>query len=99
MCRGIRRCQLACAAPPALWFWRVAYDRLTERWAGDARRGRTASSPGTGRGGRTIVSRLRAVIVDDEPLSRRAMRQLLDARGDVEVIAECPDAITAEPRL
>jgi two-component system LytT family response regulator len=38
------------------------------------------------------VTRLRAVIVDDEPLSRRAMRQLLDARGDVEVIAELDDA-------
>lgn len=33
-------------------------------------------------------SRLRAVIVDDEPLSRRAMRQLLDARSDVEVVGE-----------
>jgi len=34
------------------------------------------------------MTRLRAVIVDDEPLSRRAMRQLLDARDDVEVVAE-----------
>ena len=32
--------------------------------------------------------RLRAVIVDDEPLSRRAMRQLLDDRPDIEVVAE-----------
>jgi DNA-binding LytR/AlgR family response regulator len=32
--------------------------------------------------------RLRAVIVDDEPLSRRAMRQLLDARPDVEIVGE-----------
>ena len=32
-------------------------------------------------------TRLRCVIVDDEPLSCRAMRQLLDARDDVEVIA------------
>ena len=32
--------------------------------------------------------RLRAIIVDDEPLSRRAMRQLLDVRSDVEVLAE-----------
>jgi two-component system, LytTR family, response regulator len=42
------------------------------------------------------MRQLRAVIVDDEPLSRRAMRQLLDARGDVEVIAECADAMIAE---
>jgi two-component system LytT family response regulator len=38
---------------------------------------------------------LRAVIVDDERLSRRAMRQLLDARGDIEVVAECADAASA----
>lgn len=33
-------------------------------------------------------SRLRAVIIDDEPLSRRAMRQLLDDRPDVDVVGE-----------
>jgi DNA-binding LytR/AlgR family response regulator len=38
------------------------------------------------------VTRLRAVIVDDEPLSRRAMRQLLDARGDIDVVAALEDA-------
>ena len=37
--------------------------------------------------------RLRAVVVDDEPLSRRAMRQLLDPRADVEVVAECASAV------
>ena len=42
---------------------------------------------------------LRAVIVDDERLSRRAMRQLLDARGDVDVVAECADASSAEACL
>lgn len=36
--------------------------------------------------------RLRAVVVDDEPLSRRAMRQLLDPRADVEVVAEYASA-------
>ena len=36
---------------------------------------------------------LRCVIVDDEPLSRRAMRQLLDARDDVEVVAEHGSAL------
>jgi len=45
------------------------------------------------------VRPLRALIVDDEPLSRRAMRQLLDTRGDVEVIAECADVASAEARL
>lgn len=45
------------------------------------------------------MTRLRALIVDDEPLSRRAMRQLLDAHGDVDVIAECADAASAEERL
>jgi two-component system, LytTR family, response regulator len=45
------------------------------------------------------VSQLRAIIVDDEPLSRRAMRQLLDARGDVDVVAEFPDAMSAETGL
>jgi len=34
------------------------------------------------------MTSLRAIIVDDEPLSRRAMRQLLDERPDVEVVAE-----------
>lgn len=32
--------------------------------------------------------RLRALIIDDEPLSRRAMRQLLDDRPDVDVVGE-----------
>lgn len=39
-----------------------------------------------------LPARLRVVIVDDEPLSRRAMRQLLDVRADVEVVAECASA-------
>ncbi len=38
---------------------------------------------------------IRALVVDDEPLSRRAMRQLLAAHADVEVVAECGDAIDA----
>ncbi|MCU0647364.1 MAG: LytTR family DNA-binding domain-containing protein [Gemmatimonadaceae bacterium] len=35
------------------------------------------------------MTMLRVAIVDDEPLSRRALRQLLDARADVRVVAEC----------
>jgi two-component system LytT family response regulator len=40
--------------------------------------------------------RLRCVVVDDEPLSRRAMRQLLDARDDVDVIGEYGSALELE---
>ena len=36
---------------------------------------------------------LRCVVVDDEPLSRRAMRQLLDARDDVVVVGEYASAL------
>jgi two-component system LytT family response regulator len=39
------------------------------------------------------ATRLRCVIVDDEPLSRRAMRQLLESRDDVEVVAELESAV------
>jgi two-component system LytT family response regulator len=41
----------------------------------------------------TALRRLRAIVVDDEPLSRRAMRQLLDARTDVEVVGEYESAV------
>src|SRR6059058_4523843 len=37
---------------------------------------------------RSRMTRLRAIIIDDEPLSRRAMRQLLDARSDIEIVGE-----------
>lgn len=40
---------------------------------------------------------LTALVVDDEPLSRRAMRQLLEARGDVEVVAEYSSALALTP--
>lgn len=42
---------------------------------------------------------MRALIVDDEPLSRRAMRQLLRAHADVEIIGECRDAIEAKDEI
>lgn len=41
------------------------------------------------------MTQVRVLIVDDEPLSRRALRQLLDLEPGVEVIAECRDAATA----
>ncbi len=50
-------------------------------------------------GGAGTARRLRAVVVDDEPLSRRAMRQLLDARDDVEVLAEYSSAVGLEQVL
>lgn len=40
---------------------------------------------------------LRVLLVDDEPLSRRALRQLLREVPDVEIVAECADAIDAAP--
>lgn len=42
---------------------------------------------------------LRLMLVDDEPLSRRALRQLLDLRRDVVVVVECADAASARTRL
>lgn len=38
---------------------------------------------------------IRVLIVDDEPLARRALRQLLSAHSDVEIVAECADAFDA----
>jgi two-component system LytT family response regulator len=48
------------------------------------------------------MSQIRAVIVDDEPLARRGVRQLLAAHDDFEVVAEARngrEAITAVTRL
>lgn len=42
---------------------------------------------------------LRLVLVDDEPLSRRALRQLLEHRDDVVIVAECADAEAARLHL
>ena len=39
--------------------------------------------------------RLRAVIVDDEPLARERVRELLGEESDVEVVAECADGVEA----
>jgi two-component system LytT family response regulator len=35
--------------------------------------------------------KLRAVIIDDEPIARRRIRRFLDTDSDVEVIGECAD--------
>ena len=38
---------------------------------------------------------IRVVIADDHPVVRRGLRQLFDAEGDIEVVAEAADAETA----
>ncbi|MGE5099991.1 MAG: LytR/AlgR family response regulator transcription factor [Deltaproteobacteria bacterium] len=42
---------------------------------------------------------IRALIADDEALSRRALHQLLARHGDVEIVAECRDGIEARQAL
>lgn len=39
--------------------------------------------------------RVRALVVDDEPVARAHLRSLLEARGDVDVVGECGDGRTA----
>ena len=70
---------------------RIALDRRARRLQRNDRDGAPAD------GGREPV--MRALIVDDEPLSRRAMRQLLRAHTDVEIIGECRDAIEAKEEM
>jgi two-component system, LytTR family, response regulator len=41
------------------------------------------------------VTSLRAVLVDDEPHAREELRALLEARGDVQVVAQCSHALEA----
>lgn len=46
--------------------------------------------------------KIRALIVDDEPLGRERIRTLLNAHPDVEIVGECPDgrrAVTSVERL
>ena len=38
---------------------------------------------------------LNILIVDDEPLARRALRQLLARHSDVSVVAACADGVSA----
>jgi two-component system LytT family response regulator len=39
--------------------------------------------------------RIRALIVDDEALARRGIRQYLDLESDIEVVGECSDGVAA----
>lgn len=41
------------------------------------------------------MKQLRAVIADDERLSRQALRAQLEKRGDIAIVAECADGMTA----
>ena len=47
----------------------------------------------------TGSERLRALIVDDEPLARRTVRLLLEADPEVEVVGECTNGLEAAERL
>lgn len=42
---------------------------------------------------------IRALIADDEALSRRALRQLLERHSDVEIVAECHDGADAREAM
>jgi two-component system LytT family response regulator len=42
---------------------------------------------------------IRALIVEDEPLSRRALHQLLSRHTDVEILGECRDGVEAAEAL
>jgi two-component system LytT family response regulator len=44
-------------------------------------------------------ARLRALVVDDEPIARDHLRGLLEDRGDVQVVDECGDGRTAVERI
>jgi len=39
----------------------------------------------------TNASRIRALVVDDEPLARDMIREMLENDSDVEIVAECPN--------
>jgi two-component system, LytTR family, response regulator len=41
------------------------------------------------------MAKLRTLIVDDEPLARGRLRQLLDEEPDIEIIGECEDGVEA----
>jgi two-component system LytT family response regulator len=46
-----------------------------------------------------MPDRLRALIVDDEPIARRTLRLLLESDPDVSLLGECADALDAAERL
>ncbi len=42
---------------------------------------------------------IRTVIIDDEPLARKGIQQLLATQADFEIIAECEDGLTALEKI
>jgi two-component system LytT family response regulator len=42
---------------------------------------------------------MKAIIIDDERLARQELRNLLSAYKDIEVIAECQDAVTGKEKI
>src|SRR4051812_41567910 len=42
---------------------------------------------------------MKAILIDDERLARQELKNLLSAHKDVEVIAECADAISAKEKI
>ena len=46
-----------------------------------------------------MTRRVRALLVDDEPLARAHLRTLLSERADVEIIGECGDGLSAVKRI
>ena len=46
-----------------------------------------------------MSERIRALVVDDEPVARGHLRALLEDRGDVQVVDECGDGRTAIDRI
>jgi two-component system LytT family response regulator len=41
------------------------------------------------------VSRLRALVVDDEPLARQGLAEYVESEGDIEVVQQCADGVEA----
>ena len=52
--------------------------------------GTSSTTPGA-----TAAAPIRALVVDDEALSRQRIRRLLRAERDVSVVGECADGATA----
>ena len=42
-----------------------------------------------------MSERMRILVVDDEPVAREGVRQLLQAEPDVEIVGECTDGQSA----
>jgi len=45
------------------------------------------------------MERIRTLIVDDEPLARKGVRQLLEADPEIDIIGECSDGVEAAEQI